>query len=512
MRQNGKQQQNDYRRSARGGALLLLLAFAFLLASCGSPAAETAKEPVSLDLSNTGLNDVTDLLTQMDLTALDLRGDPISVEQYQSLVAALPNCDILWSVPVGSQRVESDATTAVLTGSVDALETTLAFLPELVDVKFADADAQEYASLIAFAANHPELSVRWDVKIGGISYPQNTESLDLTATETDAATLLSALSGLPMLSEVKFSDDLAFTTEDQLSLQTAYPQISFLWNVALLDDFSVFSDATEIDLRGYTVSDVDTFSDMLALLPNLTYADMCNCGPGNEEMAALRERYPAVKFVWMIRVADWEIRTDIKGFSTGQRYRFPDGGGSFVADKLSYQSFRSSDFENLKYCTDLIALDVGHCSKIGDVDFIAGLPKLKYLVLTLCDISDISSLAGQTDLEFVEIKCNYINDLSPLAACTKIRFLNCANNEISDFSVLSNMPDLERLWINMNNFTKAEAEALQAAMPNTEIKASLTNPDYAESLWRKGNEGYLAMQELFGMRAQNQGSATTSGD
>ena len=67
------------------------------------------------------------------------------------------------------------------------------------------------------------------------------------------------------------------------------------------------------------------------------------------------------------------------------------------------------------------------------------------------------------------------------------------------------MPNLERFWMSMNNFTMDEVAAMQAEFPNVMIKASLKDPEYAESLWRKGNEGYLAMQELFGLRAQNQG-------
>ncbi len=505
----GKCDSNTKRmRRPRGVWLLLAILLTLPLCACGGnrgSAGQTEPEPVSLDLSNTGLNDISDLLSRTDLTALDLRGDPISVEQYDTLFAALPNCDILWSVPVGNDRVDSDAVSAALTGDTAALETVLPYLPHLSEARFVNTAADGYAALIKFAADHPQIAVNWNVELAGSKYPQDTVSLDLSGAVVGADALSIALSGLPRVREVRLGESSVFTLREQLALSGTYPEISFIWNVPLLEDFSVSSDAAEIDLRGHTVPDAEAFSDALALLPELTYADMCGCGLSDEEMLALRGRYPAVKFVWLIRVAGWEIRTDIKGFSTGQRYRFPDGAGAFVGGKHSYQSYRSGDFENLTLCTDLVALDVGHCSKIGDVGFIARLPKLKYLVLTLCDISDISPLAGQTDLEFVEIKDNYITDLSPLADCAKIRFLNCANNEITDFSAVENMPDLERLWMSKNRFTAAQADELQAALPNTDIKASRTNASFADSLWRKGNEGYLEMQAIFGLRAQNQG-------
>ena len=494
-------------RILRGAGIVFALVCALFFASCGSlqQAAQTA-QPVTLDLSNTGLSDISELLSRADLTRLDLRGNPISIEQYAALAAALPKCDILWSVPVGSQRVENDAASAALSGTVSDLETALPYLPKLTDVKFLVVASGGYEPLVAFAANHPQLTVRWDVPLGGEVFPQDAASLDLNSAQTDAAALAEALTGLPKCTQVRLGETAALTAEEQLALTRQFPQIAFVWSVSLLDDFSVSSDATEIDLRGHTVPDAAAFSDALALLPRLTYADLSGCGLENDVMLALRERYPAVKFVWLIRVAGWEIRTDIKGFSTGQKHRFPDGAGEFVGEKHSYRSFRSSDFENLTLCTDLIALDVGHCTNIGDIGFIARLPKLKYLVLSLCDISDISPLAGQTELEFVEIKYNYISDLSPLAACTKIRFLNCANNEISDFSVVKNMPALERLWMSMNHFTLAQVDALRTELPDVDIKASLKDPEFAESLWRKGNEGYIAMQALFGLRAQNQGA------
>ena len=48
-------------------------------------------------------------------------------------------------------------------------------------------------------------------------------------------------------------------------------------------------------------------------------------------------------------------------------------------------------------------------------------------------------------------------------------------------------------------------DTLYSKLPNLTIKASQTNPEYAMSLWRKDNPGYLEMQALYGLRAQNQG-------
>ena len=72
-------------------------------------------------------------------------------------------------------------------------------------------------------------------------------------------------------------------------------------------------------------------------------------------METLQSNYPEKKFVWMIRIKNWEIRTDIKAFSTGNIEEFD--GGYFLGGG---RNLHDEDTAALKYCTDLIALDLGH--------------------------------------------------------------------------------------------------------------------------------------------------------
>ncbi len=461
--------------------------------------------PTSLDVSDTGLTDVSGLLEQVRLTSLDLRGNPISRESYEALAAALPQCEILWSVPVGQERWDSDSSSIAFTGLPDGLMDALAFFPDLKEVRLSGVT--DYDALNALVRGHPQVRFLWEVPLGKTSYPQDTETLALGADAIDAASLLAAMAGLPKLKEVVVNDAQAFTMEEQLALAAAYPDVSFRWSVQLFEDLYVDSDVTELDLRAYQIPDAAAFSDALALLPKLTYADLCGSGPSDEEMAAMRARYPNVKFVWLTRVSGWLIRTDIKGFSTGNKNRFPDGAGKFVAEQHRYRSITAASLANLKYCTDLIALDIGHCIRVGNIDFIAELPKLTYLDIALCDLTDISVLEGQDELIYLQMMYNYIDDITPILNCKKLRFLNLSNNGISEIDTLLALPNLERLWANCNNLTDGQIAALEAAMPNTLIKASRIDPEYAMSLWRKGNEAYLAVQKLYGLRAQNQGRA-----
>ena len=359
------------------------------------------------------------------------------------------------------------------------------------------------------ATPSPEVTPVADVTIGGETYPADTTTLDLSGTTVDLAALQTELAQLPALTQVTFGDE-AFALADQIALAQAYPAVFFVWNVQLLEDLSVRSDVTDLDLREYEVPDAAAFSDSLVLLPQLARLDMCGTGPSDEEMAAMRERYPETKFIWYTHVYQWILRTDIKGFSTGQKRKFPDGAGWYTGESFSYKRVRSSDFVNLKYCTDLVALDVGHCTMIGDVNFLADLPQLRILDISLCDLTDISPLASLTELEFLELNYNYVTDISPIANLKKLKYVNLNNNNITSYDALLDLPALERLWISCSGLTDDQLDemraTLSAKLPNLDIKASNKNREYAMSYWRKDNPAYLEMQALFGLRAQNQGT------
>ena len=359
------------------------------------------------------------------------------------------------------------------------------------------------------ATPSPEVTPVADVTIGGETYPADTTALDLSETTVDLAALQTELAQLPALTQVTFGEEV-FALADQIALAQAYPAVFFVWNVQLLEDLSVRSDVIDLDLREYEVPDAAAFSDSLVLLPQLARLDMCGTGPSDEEMAAMRERYPETKFIWYTHVYQWILRTDIKGFSTGQKRKFPDGAGWYTGESFSYKRVRSSDFVNLKYCTDLVALDVGHCTMIGDVNFLTDLPQLRILDISLCDLTDISPLASLTELEFLELNYNYVTDISPIANLKKLKYVNLNNNNITSYDALLDLPALERLWISCSGLTDDQLDemraTLSAKLPNLDIKASNKNREYAMSYWRKDNPAYLEMQALFGLRAQNQGT------
>lgn len=486
------------------GILALILFMTACAAEAPSTPLETEmKAPDRLDLSGTGLTDIGALLDYTWLTELDLRGNEISVTDYEALSAALPNCRILWSVPIGGERFDSTATALTLENFSAADADALAYFEALRSVEVRHP--ADYALLREAAAHYTGMEILWSVTLGDHTVSSNTTSLRLTDETMDAAAIRAVIDALPKLEYLDLRS-LPLSDGDKLALHEAYPAIRFGWIVTLLDGLTVDSDMETLDLRGYTVKDVDALIAKLRLLPALTSLDMCDCGPSDEEMLRIREALPGVKVIWMIDVAFYRIRTDIQGFSTGVQNRFPNDGGKRVRPH-NYKSVRNGAFDKLVYCTDIVALDFGHCVNLTDMSFVANMPKLRYLVLSGTGVTDISPLATQTELIFLEFWVTKVTDISPLANCRKIRYLCFSGSPVANMEPILDMEDLERLFITATALTDEQLQRLVDAFPNADLNIS-RDLVARQSEWRKGNWGYVEMQRIFGMPAQYQADVT----
>ena len=235
----------------------------------------------------------------------------------------------------------------------------------------------------------------------------------------------------------------------------------------------------------------------LPLLPKLERLDMCSCGVDEAAMMALQDAYTDVKFIFNIRIGNWIMRTDVKAFSKGNQRSFE--GGEYLGPNMNLYD---DDVEKLKYCTDLVALDIGHGFKLTNVEVVRQLPKLRFLIIAMQKIADITPVGTLTELEYLETFQNPISDLSPLLNCKKLTHLNCSTNVVKgeggktypDPAVLKQMTQLKRLWCIRDGYSKETLADLQAALPDCVINAvgsSSTSND-----WR-ANDLYVEMQRLF---------------
>ena len=273
-------------------------------------------------------------------------------------------------------------------------------------------------------------------------------------------------------------------------LTERYRDGELLWNLDV-DGVGIASDVRELDFSGHDLAalDLDIYT-LLELLRNLEKVDMCQCGYSNDEMAALQDAYPGIKIVWEIRLSHWTVRTDAVAFSTM---------------KTCAQTFYLNDEEAkyLKYCTDLVALDLGH-NYVTDLSFLQHMPELKILILVdnvkgwengkIRRIDDLSMLQYVPKLEYLEFFCDGVKDISFLQYTPNLVDLNISYNPIRDATYLFELPKLERLFLEHTKIPYSEFERLKETYPNAQLEY------YGEGSidhgWRK-HERYYAMRDMF---------------
>jgi Leucine-rich repeat (LRR) protein len=153
---------------------------------------------------------------------------------------------------------------------------------------------------------------------------------------------------------------------------------------------------------------------------------------------------------------------------------------------LTGEKLTSADIKALKYLSNLTSLDLSD-NYIGDIGALAGLvnltwieassndirdvgaladlTKLTWLSLDDNDIDDVKALAGLSNLGVLNLHNNDIRNVDALAGLSNLTLLNLENNNISDIAALSKLSGLRELRLTRNPFTRAQADALRAALP-----------------------------------------------
>ncbi|MPM19738.1 hypothetical protein SDC9_66164 [bioreactor metagenome] len=518
------------------------------------------RSATELAFDDVQLIDLEDLQKYENLQTLDIRNADVSTELYDQLHAALPNCKILWSVPVGESRIDNQVTQVVLpkidgeqltllnyfpnltavdatacdcygalmtkslemqnvafrwtitiggvavqntdtnadlsgttTGGMDALGDALSCLPSLITLNIEETDISGEDAQ-ALMARFPNISFLYTAEIFGVKVNSDATALDLTSAVIDETALVDALAPLKALTAVDLSGQ-TLSADTMNALRERYPNIQFAFTVDVFGQL-VASDANELDLRGNTFTAPEEVAAVLTSLPNLTYCDLCDTGLTNEQMETLMAQFPGVKFVWYVDIGAWRIRTDIEAFSTGNSDEFPNGAGYFTGKGRT--SLTNTEVEALKYCTDLVYLDVGH-NKITSLAFLEGLTKLRVLIVGSNKLPDITPVSKLENLEYLEMFMNLVTDISPLSGLTKLQYLNCSRNSFTDITPLLTMTQLKKLWIvNNRQISKDDFTKLIAALPECEICTSAVHS--TANGWRD-TDIYKEFQEKFGLPA-----------
>ncbi len=452
-----------------------------------------------LDMRGSTLKDFKPIQSLKSLERLDLRDNyAFTQHEHDTLAAALPNCDIYWSVPVKYIHFDSTA--------------------EEVDLRQIQLTTDELRTLFA---TYPEKRFAYRVPLLGERYSPDVESLDLTGQDTDSAVIADALLMLPRVTkvdlrgqpaaakdvaylsdsfpDVKFdftfdvpegeltTEDTTFKVEGSAQDLMAYMRyVDYMPNLEMVDatavelteeqeaavhthangdkvhyslrvfDQLVTNDTTELNLDGIDVGSVEAVENCITRMPKLTRISLVESGLDQNQCGQLFDEHPEIKFVFLVHFGKYTLRTDATAFST------------LLGEANTYH-YNDSTFEPLRFCTDLRMLDLGH-NEITSMENFRGLTKLRVLILADNLLTDIEPISDLKELEYVELFLNDITDLTPLQGLTKLVDFNIFHNPIyGAYTPLKSLPQLQRLWIGGCRLDEDMLKDLQRALPKTKI-------------------------------------------
>lgn len=499
----------------------------------GKPYLKTAEV---LDLSGVQGVEFDRLRDFPQLKTLDVRGTGMDVASYRMLREANPDCKITWDIPFQGRFLPQD-TQEVTVATLTAEEAqALALVPGLSQVD--GLECRDYDALELLVDLRPDCQVNYRVDLGGLRWGPGVRSIELQ--NIDAEELAKNLPHLPAVETILLKTALPdpalvsrlqrefpqiglfYALEDRdvpldakttmlslnqcpLTLELAQkliqccpelqeaellecgleeeelrqlcddnPQVFFLWEGSF-GPVQLRTDAVEADLSGIPVTDLEALEQALPYYPKLQKVDLSDCGLENEELDALNKRHEDVRFVWTVSVGKVRVRTD----------------SLFFAPVKTGQTVYEGQLDNLRYCPDVIAVDVGHMP-LKTCDWVRFFPKLQYLIIADTGISDITPLADCENLIFLEMFITLCRDYSPLQQCKKLEDLNlCYTYGPAD--PVREMTWLKRLWWDGIRYNDKD---IADSLPNTEV--NLDSGSSTGGGWREGDH-YREQRDILGM-------------
>ena len=345
-----------------------------------------------------------------------------------------------------------------VTGVTDGELELLQLLPELktLHLKNPEADPETVAQL---RSTYPKADISWEVEIAGVSFPDDTKEVDLSAVLESSAAQTAAgtaagtqtAAGAQTTAKTQTTTGTATGTQSTKETQSTAPAVTL--NLEDLEKkMSYLSDAKQVFLG--------------------------KCGLDNEELAALRERVrDSYKLVWTVQLGKkLTARTDDTTFMP-------------VREHVYY--FLDEDAYNLRYCEDMLCVDVGHMG-LTNIDFVKGMPHLQILILAHNgQLQDISPISSCKELIFLELDWSAVKDFTPLVGCTSLEDLNIGLTYPS-VEPLMQMTWLKNLWM----VDRGGAYQLSQALPDTKIVASA---DATVGAGWRNLPNYYKMRDMLGM-------------
>ena len=381
-----------------------------------------------IDLTNSSVADLSDLYGCKKLKKVILGDRVLTAQSCIEFYKHLPEAHLVCKVDIAGNIYNSETTELKVESADEKTQKLYAALGhlerlDLTECQVSDSAFRELSEAL------PNCLIVAHITLNETEY----------TTDAEVITLKNSLSAddvkhLALFKNLRVIDARECDTPDLLNdFLSSHPDVRLNQPFNLLGK-KVGTEDELVDLRGnsYTLDQVmEALDEALPKMHSLKKIDMCGCGLSDADMETLCAAYPDIKFVWMIHFVKWYVRTDAVIFSTLNSI------GQSVYTQYDYAPL-------LKYCNDLVALDLGH-SRITDISGVASMKKLRAVILTDNKITDISAFAELKDLEFIEMNAtNKIKSLEPLRTLQNLRFIDIwASNEATDLSPLYNHEKLE---------------------------------------------------------------------
>ena len=474
--------------------LSLMLIAALLL--CGCEKHDPNLDVVDYTLVAADAAALQELDVYVNLQTLDLRGSDC-YEAIESYIASHPQVKVTYDVAVAGTRYAPDVQQLKLEDGIYELEALLDVMKHLpkLDTLELPKTGLTADQLAVIRESFPNLTVSYTVELLGQEVGSDLTEIDLsglTAAEVDEA-LLEKLQMLPNLTNVQLMAEDGtsnFAPVDVKRLMDVLPGAAMNYSFELFGKTVTTADE-RVEFKNQMIGNdgIPEIRAALDILPNCTYFLLDNCGIDNEVLAELREDYPDAKVVWRVFwKKKYHVLTD--------------------TEMINCNGVRSEEIEVLKYCNDVVYLDIGHSDYLDSIEVVKYMPKLKVCICVDSKITDLSPLVNCPDLEVLEIVyCRKLTDLSPLVNCTKLKGINMSMAYgIKDITPLYSLQNMERLYLGSNNIPEEMYKEACEKMPNCWVSNSWSDSsgvyrNYAVG-WRLDRGGtfsqwYLDLRQIF---------------
>ncbi len=448
----------------------------------------------AVDLQGTALESVEPLLRLNAPKSIDLRGSGISMNDYNTLRAAFPDCEIHWDVPVAGETWYNGSTELTLSSFSDADRFALRdYFPALIslDLRSAEISAEVFN---AACGALPNTHILWSVPLSGGRFDCTAESISLTSFSEDDIALLDYFEDLRSIDASGCTDYEALD-----ALSAAYPDIALMWGIKVGNtDYAPGETVLDLESCG---AGIDEITEKLPLFRSAEKVLLGSMDMDNETFLQLKETYPDITFVKNIKVCGKTFRSTDTYIGFSQHIidldEIREAGPLFynvekidldgivlkpstaIGLREAYENtFIRCDiaFLGKNYPSDITELDLSG-TKIEDLDelenSLAAFGKLETVDMSDCGYSDEEMAEFRDRFEDIlivwtvrfsvyelrtDIKYFCASDvpgriapkltsaeLEPLKYCTELEALDLGHMYYSDLSFLEYMPKLTHL-------------------------------------------------------------------